>query len=161
MKEEDEEDVDAALQLLLVVANMMWSLVCAAYFFLKEYPRAVFSRSARVLLRIISLVVCYLSLIFFKRCILCVYSCSNKKFIPARTFFTLALSLSHFLSRFLSSRGWFTLSLFAAFTFCLKMFTSFRRYLIRTCPSGLPRLPIRRLSPGLVSFVRRLNLCGW
>jgi hypothetical protein len=47
MKEEDEEDVDAALQLLLVVANMMWSLVCAAYFFLKEYPRAVF-RSARV-----------------------------------------------------------------------------------------------------------------
>ena len=45
MKEEDEEDVDAAL--LLVVANMMWSLVCAAYFFLKEYPRAVF-RSARV-----------------------------------------------------------------------------------------------------------------
>ena len=74
MKEEDEEDVDAAQLLLLVVANMMlWLLVCAAYFFLKEYPRAVFSRSARVLLRIISLaVVCYLSLIFFKRCILCI-----------------------------------------------------------------------------------------
>lgn len=65
MKEEDEEDVDAALQLLLVVANMMWLLVCAAYFFLKEYPSGV-CLEARACFCGLSLVVvvCYLSLIF-------------------------------------------------------------------------------------------------
>ena len=35
-EEEDEEDVDAALP--LVVANMMVVGLCAAYFFKGEYP---------------------------------------------------------------------------------------------------------------------------
>jgi hypothetical protein len=44
---------------------------------------------------------------------------------------------------------------------CRWSLTFSRRYRARTCPTGLPRLPIRRLSPGSVSPVRRINLYGW
>jgi len=43
----------------------------------------------------------------------------------------------------------------------LRRITSSRRCLTKTCPSGLPRLPIQRLSPGSVSPVRRSNLYDW